>query len=123
MSNFLRTESEKILMEALKSSDNSSGRNILRDDDDSWYKIPYQITFGEKFNTVKEDILFRTQNLTGIDGVNNIGVHHPESINSSFNIKEEKKELFNCININRKYITNEFYTYFFIFIRMDIKRE
>ena len=54
MSNFLRTESEKILMEALKSSDNSSGRNILRDDDDSWYKIPYQITFGEKFNTVKE---------------------------------------------------------------------
>ena len=84
MSNFLRTESEKILMEALKSSDNSSGRNILRDDDDSWYKIPYQITFGEKFNTVKEDILFRTQNLTGIDGVNNIGVHHPESINSSY---------------------------------------
>ena len=84
MSNFLRTESEKILMEALKSSDNSSGRNILRDDDDSWYKIPYQITFGEKFNTVKEDILFRTQNLTGIDGVNNIGVHHPDSINSSY---------------------------------------
>ena len=84
MSNFLRTESEKILMEALKSSDNSSGRNILRDDDDSWYKIPYQITFGEKFNTVKEDILFRTQNLTGIDGVNNIGVHNPESINSSY---------------------------------------
>lgn len=84
MSNFLRTESEKILMEALKSSDNSSGRNILRDDDDSWYKIPYQITFGEKFNTVKEDILFRTQNLTGIDGVNNIGVRNPESINSSY---------------------------------------
>lgn len=84
MSNFLRTESEKILMEALKSSDNSSGRNILRDDDDSWYKIPYQITFGEKFNAVKEDILFRTQNLTGIDRVNNIGVHHPESINSSY---------------------------------------
>ena len=84
MSNFLRTESEKILMEALKSSDNSSGRNVLRDDDDSWYKIPYQITFGEKFNTVKEDILFRTQNLTGIDRVNNIGVHHPESINSSY---------------------------------------
>lgn len=84
MSNFLRTESEKILMEALKSSDNSSGRNILRDDDDSWYKIPYQITFGKKFNTVKEDILFRTQNLTGIDGVNNIGIHNPESINSSY---------------------------------------
>ena len=84
MSNFLRTESEKILMEALKSSDNSSGRNILRDDDDSWYKIPYQITFGKKFNAVKEDILFRTQNLTGIDGVNNIGVHNPESINSSY---------------------------------------
>ena len=84
MSNFLRTESEKILMEALKSSDNSSGRNILRDDDDSWYKIPYQITFGKKFDTVKEDILFRTQNLTGIDGVNNIGVHNPESINSSY---------------------------------------
>lgn len=84
MSNFLRTESEKILMEALKSSDNSSGRNILRDDDDSWYKIPYQITFGKKFNAVKEDILFRTQNLTGIDRVNNIGVHNPESINSSY---------------------------------------
>lgn len=84
MSNFLRTESEKILMEALKSSDNSSGRNILRDDDDSWYKIPYQITFGKKFNAVKEDILFRTQNLTGIDGFNNIGVHNPESINSSY---------------------------------------
>ena len=84
MSNFLRTESEKILMEALKSSDNSSGRNILRDDDDSWYKIPYQITFGKKFDTVKEDILFRTQNLTGIDGFNNIGVRNPESINSSY---------------------------------------
>ena len=84
MSNFLRTESEKILMEALKSSDNSSGRDILRDDDDSWYKIPYQITFGKKFDKVKEDILFRTQNLTGIDGVNNIGVCNPESINSSY---------------------------------------
>lgn len=84
MSNFLRTESEKILMEALKSSDNSSGRDILRDDDDSWYKIPYQITFGKKFDTVKEDILFRTQNLTGIDGFNNIGVSNPETVQSSY---------------------------------------
>lgn len=84
MSNFLRTESEKILMEALKSSDNSSGRDILRDDDDSWYKIPYQLTFGKKFDTVKEDILFRTQNLTGIDGFNNIGVDNPEPTQSSY---------------------------------------
>lgn len=84
MSNFLRTESEKILMEALKSSDNSSGRDILRDDDDSWYKIPYQITFGKKFDTVKEDILFRTQNLTGIDGFNHIGVNNPETVQSSY---------------------------------------
>ena len=69
-------------MEALKSSDNSSGRDILRDDDDSWYKIPYQIKFGKKFNTVKEDILFRTQNLTGISR-DNIGVNNPESVTSA----------------------------------------
>ena len=84
MSLFLQEESDKVLAAVLNNMTDSSNRTILKDDANSWHKVPYQLSFGDKFNSIVDDILFRTQNLTGIDGKESLGIsHHNTAYNSA----------------------------------------
>ena len=70
MASNIRDLSDNIIANALKSGATGSSRTILRDDDETWVKVPYQLGFGEVFQSVKDDLLFRTRNLEGINEVN-----------------------------------------------------
>lgn len=83
MASFFQEESDKVLATVLNNISGHSDRQILKDGDDSWYKIPYQTSFGYKFKSVKDDIIFRTQNLLGIDRGGYTGIQHPDPVSSS----------------------------------------
>lgn len=70
MASNIRDLSDNIIANALKSGSTGSSRTILRDDDETWVKVPYQLGFGEVFQSVKDDLIFRTRNLEGINEVN-----------------------------------------------------
>lgn len=83
MAGFLQEESDKVLSKLLSNTSSTPSRTILKDNDDSWYKIPYQISFGGNFKRVTDDLLFRTQNLNGVNN-NTTGVQHPNNTTSSY---------------------------------------